>query len=379
MAWYTARWGSLFVVTYLLARQSEVPLVIQAAGSLLFLPLLAGGFVGGLLTARGDCWRLLRATLAGLCLTGAVMTAVALAGTAPLWALFAYLLLVGLGQLVNMTVHREALFQLVGARHASHSLVVDALQMSSSMALGPLVAGVLIQLGGSVAAFAGLFALHAVGLLGYRRVRPLAPSVRVPTSKLTEQWRVSRRLLGSSRSLRLALAITITMNSLVYGYISLVPLLLGRFHTSALTTSLLASGDGLGQMCAGLVFTTLGLRRHGLVLVIGAMTTCTGILVFSQAPVPLVAFGALVIAGTGTSGYAATQTVAALKNAAPAERGAVLGLMTTAIGFTPVGMLLIGGLAAALPASTALLLTTSIALIVVAGLALNGRDTLRAR
>jgi hypothetical protein len=42
----------VFVVTYLLACESGSPLVIQAAGALLFVPLLFGGFLGGLLTQR---------------------------------------------------------------------------------------------------------------------------------------------------------------------------------------------------------------------------------------------------------------------------------------------------------------------------------------
>lgn len=379
MAWYTARWGSLFVVTYLIAQGSQSPFLVQSAGALLFVPLLAGGFLGGMLIQRCDVWLLLRTTLGVLCLAAAVMTALALAGAVRLWTLFPFILLAGIGQLVNMTVHRAALFSMVGTRHGPHTLVVDALQMSSSMALGNVVGGALIEVGGPEAAFAGLMALHAVALAGYWRIRPDAPVERPMPASLGEQWRLSTSLLRRSRSLRLALAVTVTMNSLVFGYLSLVPLLVREFDPSALLASLLAAGDGFGQVCAGLVFTALGLRRPGLVLALGAMTTCTGILVFSQASAPGVAFAALVLAGTGTSGYAASQTVVALKDAEQHERGAVLGLVSTAIGMTPVGMILIGVLAGTMPAAAALALTTGTALGLVACIGFAGRGTLRAR
>jgi len=112
------------------------------------------------------------------------------------------------------------------------------------------------------------------------------------------------------------------------------------------------------------------------VLAAGAIITSSSILVFSQASAPGPAFVALVFAGVGTSGLAATQTVAALKDAEADERGAVVGLVRTAMGAMPVGMLLIGSLAAVVPAEPALALTAGVA--VVLAVALRGRTTLRA-
>jgi MFS family permease len=220
--------------------------------------------------------------------------------------------------------------------------------------------------------------LHLIALSCFRRIRPTSSAPRVSTSSMAGHWAVTLRVLRRSRNLRLALAITVAMNSFVYGYISLVPLLVGRFDSSALVVSLLAAGDGLGQVCAGLVLMTLGIRRPGVVLAAGAIITSSSILVFSQASAPGPAFVALVFAGVGTSGLAATQTVAALKDAEADERGAVLGLVSTAIGAMPVGMLLIGSLAAVVPAESALALTAGIGLAVVLAVALRGRATLRA-
>jgi MFS family permease len=378
MAWYTARWGSLFVVTYLLARETGSPVLVQVAGALLFLPLLAGGFLGGLLTQRRDSKRLVTGSLAALCLVVAVMGAVAALGSVPLWTLFPFILLVGVGQLVNMTVQRDLLFAVVGPRHVRHALVVDAVQTSTSMALGNVTAGALVEVGGPTGAFGGLLLLHLAGLLCLQRIqRPVAaaPVVGLGTS---DQWRATMRVLRRSPALRLALAITISMNSCVYGYLSLVPLLVRRFDPSPMTASLLAAGDGLGQVCAGLVLMTLGVRHPGRLLAGGAVVTSIGILVLSQATGPTQAFVALVLAGIGTSGYAATQTVVALRDAAPEEQAAVLGLISTAIGAMPVGMLSIGVLAWVLPTETALALTAAIGLTLVLGCAFVGRATLRA-
>jgi hypothetical protein len=46
----------------------------------LFLPLLAGGFFGGIMTARGEALRVLVSTLAALCGVSAVIVLTALAG-----------------------------------------------------------------------------------------------------------------------------------------------------------------------------------------------------------------------------------------------------------------------------------------------------------
>lgn len=380
MAWYVARWSSLFAVTFALASGSGSPGLVQLAGALLFLPLLAGGLAGGRRARRGDPWQLLLGTLAALCWLSAGMTALGASGLLAEWMLFPFILLAGIGQLVNFTAHREVIFDVVGYRRAPQALVVEAFQITTSMAVGKVLAGALLEIGGATAAFGGLLALHAAGLFGLRRARAAAgpapaPPVQLAPVESRSWWHASAELVRRHRQLRFALAVTVAMNTFVYGYISLVPLLLSRFDSSALTISLLASGDGLGQIAAGLCFTVAGIRRHDRVLTWGAITTGAAIFGFALAPSPALAFAALVVAGIGTSGYAATQTAVALRDVDPASRPAVLGLVSIAIGATPAGMLATGALASVIEARTALALSAGIGLALVLAILAAGRAT----
>jgi len=353
--WHTTRWGGLFTTTYLLTATGASPMLIQEVGALLVLPLLVGGFLGGLVSDRFDRKRLVVATQLLLVPVQVAMLAVVALGVVEVWMCVPFMLCLGLGGLVNMTAQRPFIYELVGSRHASRAMTIESTVQAGSIVFGALAGGALIERIGVAAAYAAMAGLLVVATLLLLTV----PSTRDVQQRargvsLAGQLRVSARLVHRSRRLVATLLVTVAMNLFLFSYVPLVPAVAADLAAGALFAGALAAAEGVGQLVGGVVLARTGVRRHGLVFAGGGLLGLVGLLVFAVVPVPGVAFAALFAAGVGHAGFSATQAMLAIESAAPSERGAALGVLSTAIGAMPLGMVLVGVLASATGARTAL-------------------------
>jgi hypothetical protein len=81
-----------------------------------------------------------------------------------------------------------------------------------------------------------------------------------------------------------------------------------------------------------------------------------------------IAFAALVVSGVGQAGFASMQSLLAIESASVFERGAALGVLSTAIGSLPLGMVVIGLGAQALGPRPALLASAVTGFVALVGL-----------
>jgi MFS family permease len=141
-------------------------------------------------------------------------------------------------------------------------------------------------------------------------------------------------------------------------------------------TGALSAAAGCGQIAAGTVLTSRKVKRHGLVFAGGAAIALAGLCAFATVPVIALAFVALIVAGTGQAGFASMQSVLAIESAAGSERGVALGVLSTAIGSLPLGMVVIGVAASQLGARPALLASAIVGLAAMLCLTLRSPELL---
>jgi MFS family permease len=347
--WHATRWGGLFVGTYLVTKLTHAPFLSQLAGASIFAPMLLGGIAAGVLSDRFDRHRIIYLTHALLIPMSVVMAVLVQIGTVRVWLVFPFMLVLGIGGLVNMTSQRTLIYDTVGPRFAARALTWDTVGMASASVASTLLGGVLIQLVGTGAAIGLLSAALCLSALLLRRVprplratEPVATGPAPPALSLRGQVSVGLGVARHSSALRSLLAVTVVVNIFYFSFIPLVPVMAERLGANAVFTGVLASAAGLGQLGAGLLLAGRDVRRHGRVFMIGSIVALCGLAGFAVAPFLTLAVLSLLVAGTGQAGFSSMQSLLAIESVGRAEQGAALGLLCTAVGALPIGMLAVG-------------------------------------
>jgi predicted MFS family arabinose efflux permease len=378
--WHTTRGGGLFTTAYLLTQVYGKPMINQLAGAMLFLPML-GGIVVGAYSDRFERKRLILAVQMLLMPVEFVMFWLVQRGDVRLWMTVAFMFLLGLGGLVNMTAQRPMIYEMVGPRLAARAMTIESTAQAASMTIGTLIGGLLIDRVGIGAAYFGMGILLCLSMLLLLRVP--GPTYRAPrnpaqVTSLRAQLQAGRRLLRRSAPLQAMLLGTVVVNLTLFGFIPLVPVLARQFGDGAQLAGLLAAAPGFGQILAGSVLASHPPARHFLLFVGGCVTGLGGVLLLSGSPVFPLAFVALLVTGVGTSAFASMQSLLAIESAGESERGVALGLMSTCIGALPIGAVVLGALAELLGTRAALATSTSVGLVLFGFLTVRFRVLVRA-
>ena len=366
--WHTTRWGGLFSCGYLVTALTDAPILNQLVGASIFAPMLLGGLIAGALSDRLDRRRVITTAQMILMPISLAMFVLVQTGQVRVWMVFPFMIALGVGGLVNMTAQRALIYETVGPRFAGRAMPMEAVGSSSSSMAGALVGGALIEAVGIGASFGLLAVTLCLSAALLRMVPPTAVRTVAERSTITipDQLRASVALLRRSRMLASLLGVTVVFNFFYFAFIPLVPVMAERFGASALMTGVLGAAVGAGQLLAGVTFAAFHVTRRGRVYVGGTVVALFSLGVFAIASHFVIGAIALLAAGAGSGGFGSMQSVLVIESAGDAERGAALGLLSTAIGALPLGMLLLGVSAELLGAQRALLASSCVGLAMLA-------------
>ncbi len=342
LVWHLTRWGVAFLGTFLVNELTGSPRLVQLAGTALYAPLLVGGVLGGLVSDRVDRLVTVRAQLAVLIPASIAIGLLVRADRAPLWALYLYLFVVGVGWVTDMTSRRALVFDLVGESRIDNAMAFESLSLSSGMVLGALAGGSAVEAVGVGSAFFVIAGLLAVSLLVLGPVRS-PPKLRSQSDDVTDGGVVDGlRRLRRERSVFAILGVTVIANFFLFAYFPIVPVVADQLGATPLLVGLLTAGTGIGMMTGSLVMARLRPRRRGLVYTLGVALALALLVPFALAPTYPLALAAIIVSGFGAGLFGSTQTTLVMA-AAPAElRGRALGLLSMAIGALPLGMYVLG-------------------------------------
>ncbi len=367
VVWSLCRWAIGFLGAYVVSDLTGSPRLVQLTGALLWAPLLFAGLMGGAASDRLPRRTLLLAQFTILGPLTAGIGLLSLFDRLPLWVLYLYMVMAGFGWVIDMTVRRAMVYDLVGDSHVDKAMAFEGLASSLGLAAGTLAGGILIGTVGVAGAYLSVAGAIAVAALLLTRVptvaRPKTGTVERPPlrAELIEGF----RLVGRWPVLASVLGVTALTNFFHFAYFPMVPVIAEQLDASPAATGALAAATGMGMAVGSLIVLRLPVRR-GAAYVLGAAGAFVFLLGFATFDRYLLVFVSLLVASSFAGMFGATQSALVMTSVGEEVRGRAMGLLSMAIGMLPLGMMALGEVAEAIGSNSALLTSNLVGLAFLA-------------
>lgn len=386
VVWSLCRWAIGFLGAYVVTEATGSPRLVQLTGALLWAPLLLAGPIGGAVSDRLPRRALLLGQFVVLGPLTALVGGLALADRLPLWALYAYMVMAGFGWVIDMTVRRALVYDLVGDPLVDRAMAFEGLASALGLAIGALAGGALIAGFGAGGAYLAVACAIGVAALLLTAVPASAPTdvegspppdghegradgdtAATGRSKRSFLGEVADgiRLIGRWPVVASILGVTALTNFFHFAYFPIVPVIAERVTDSPVATGALASATGLGMAVGALVILLAPVPRGPAYAVGsgGAFVFLIGFAVFDRY---WLVFVSLFLASCFVGLFGATQSALVMTAVDEAMRGRAMGLLSMAIGMLPIGMTVLGEVAERFGAPTGLVLANVIGFVCLA-------------
>ena len=373
---YVSRWLQMTLLSWLVLELTDSPWLVALVGFFGFAPSLLLGVIGGVLADRLDRRRLLMATQAMNFAAALAMTVLLHTGTVEYWHAYLIIMVSGMGWALDFPSRRSIIHDLLGRGGVTNAIALDSVGMHTSRMLGPALGGTLIVLAGVSGGYVvvTLFYLATVVLIRSMRLpqnlRPPVPSGAARSESASPRTGDGRdpgpranqglhnilgnlaegfRYVRGQPAIMATLLITFLMNLMLFPYMQMVPVIARDvLGVGPGLMGMLMASEGLGALTGAVVIASAGnIRYQGRVYIGGTMLALLALLLFSFSRSYGVSVAILLVLGLGTACFATMQATIVMLLAKDEMRGRVLGVMSLAIGASPLGTLLVGGLASA--------------------------------
>ena len=347
-----------FAVLDLTGSATDLGLVFTAHAAVMIALLLVGGVVGDRVSPR--------IAMLGADLTRAVSTAILatllIAGTAEIWQLALLYAIDGAATAFFNPASTAIVPQVVPGRRLQEANALLNISRHGGKVVGPALAGVLLALGTpgtALAVNAATFAVSALCLFGVRA--PKAPQIDTEPaffSELRHGWREF-----SSRRWMVAIVVSAAVSNGIFFPVFQVlgPVVSNESLDGSSSWALIMALFGVGGLLGAVAALSLRPRRP---LLVGEVLICLiaipALLLAIPASTAAIAIGALVSAATVGFGEVLYDTVVA-QNVPPESLSRVVAYdWFGALALEPVGLALVGPLAAGIGTSTTLWLGAAV-------------------
>jgi MFS family permease len=276
---------------------------------------------------------------------------------------------------LDFTTRRTMLPSLVGRHRTVDALLLETLVQGSAFTAGPFIGGWLIEVYGMVNVYALVAAMPLISVSLYLGL-PDLPSTLKNAGRRESALRTIALGLSYVRHNRVIagiLGITVVMNVFTFPSMSLMPVFARDvLFQGPVGLGLLGAASGVGALI-GMPLINVLRRRVSTTYLFAASSGAMSAVVFFFAlstDFPL-SLALLVVAGIGQSGFSALQSSVILVEASEEMRDRAMGALLLAIGASPLGRLLIGGIAAAWNTPVAAQICCAAAVVAVAAVMLT--------
>jgi MFS family permease len=367
LLWNQARWMDQVVLGWVVLEMTNSAWHLAVVAALRWLPLLMFGVAGGAVADRVDRRRLLIGAQ-GMGLLVCLATALLLATghfDFGLAALAAFLL--GLQWAVDWPTRRALIPDLVGRELTVNAVALEAVSMNLTRVVGPLIAGGLITYVNPAAAFFIMALLYTVEI-ALLKVMPLAVRGRqVASGPMLRYLLDGFDKLRGNQPIVGVLLISAFMNVLVFPSQQLLPVFARDvLHVDAIGLGALSAAAGVGSFLgAGAIAFSRSVPRSGLLFWMGSTLMSVCLVGFALSGDFVVALALLAVGGVGHAVFSSLQSTIVLGRASDQLRGRAMGILTLAIGSSPLGALEIGALTVWLGAPFAVALNAGACAVLV--------------
>ena len=322
-------------------RSSFVGMVAFAAG----IPFLFVSIPGGLLLDRYDRRRILLLCQI-IAATGAVLISIdVLTGTVRPWHLLLFAFVNGSLQAIMNPAQQAIVPSLVSRRRLTNGIALMSAGQNMTRVVGPSVAGAIIGIAGTGAAFLCQAAalLVALVLLGTARFPDI--SVKGAVTSLGSVFDGARIVWHRSDIRAIITLVSITI-LLVFPYMSFLPV----FARDVLGVGpeglgILMAASGFGAVLGSIYVATSKQHVSGKTFTLSGIAYGFIIAGFAVAPSLLWALPLLVAGGFLGSAYVSSINASIQHRISDDVRGRVMSIYMLTWGFTPIGAIVIGELA----------------------------------
>ena len=327
--------------------------MVQLAGVALWSPLLLGGVVGGWVSDRFDRRRIVIGqffvTIPGLVILGWIE----ISGRLQLWMIYPVLFVTGVGWVFDMVGRRVIIYDVVGTEKIDNALALESSGTAVALAFGALAGGSLIQAAGVGWALVVMGALQVISLTTFSMVPAITQRNQSAAAAGVSALIEGVKMLRTEKSLLSILGVTAFVNFFFFSSSPLLQVVGGKFGVGPALLGLLAAMLGIGMFVGSLGVARYKPRRRGLIYVVGSYIAFTFMVGFALLPWYLPSAMFLAFAAVGMGFFGSTQAILVMDAVSEERRGRALGLLSSAIGVLPLGMLVVGEIAEVFGASTA--------------------------
>jgi len=313
-----------------------------------FLPMLLFSLWGGVIADRYSKRRILMVTQTVMGMLALMLGVLALTGDVRIWQVYALAFALGLATTVDNPTRQAFAVEMVGRGGMANAIALNSAVFNLARIAGPAVAGVVIGLLGTPAAFLLNAASYGAVLIGLKLMRPteLYPAQR--SERGDGQLREALSYVRARTTLWMPLVLVFFVATFGMNF-QVTTALMSRtvFHTGASAFGFASAVFAAGALGGALLAARRSRPTLRLLLVtsfvFGILEILTGV-----APDYLTFLLALVPTGLALVTFTTAANSSTQLNTAPDMRGRVMGLyMLVFLGGTPLGSPLTGWLAEA--------------------------------
>ena len=350
--WNLSRWGVSFIGPFIANDLTGSARMVQLAGVALWSPLLFGGVVGGWVSDRFDRRRIVIGqffvTIPGLAILGWIE----ITGRLQLWMIYPVLFVTGVGWVFDMVGRRVIVYDLVGPEKIDNALALESSGTAMALAFGALAGGSLIQGVGVGWALIVMGALQIISLATFATVPSITARRKVAAAGFTALIE-GIKMLRTEKNLISILGVTAFVNFFFFSSTPLLQVVGGKFNVGPALLGLLAAMLGIGMFIGSIGVARYHPVRRGLLYVTGSYIAFAFMVGFALSPWYATSAMFLVCASIGMGFFGSTQSILVMDSVSEERRGRALGLLSSAIGVLPLGMLAVGEIAEVFGASQA--------------------------
>ena len=355
---YRILWGStslgnicmfmdMVVLGLLVLRETDSPWWVALVGSLRFMPWLVFGIFAGLIADRANRLRVMRVARSANVVVIAILLLLVVTDSFQPWHALLTALALGWAFVLDIPSRHSFIYDLVGSQNLVRAMSLDSMTFTVGIILGPLSAGLFVELTGFTGAYAFLLALYVLSFIGISRVKGQMARPRGASQPVWQSLVGSVRYAYGNRTIRAILAVTLIMNFMAFSAMQLYPVVArDHLHVGPGLTGVLISAAGIGTLIGATTIVYLSTTRyHGRIFVLGSSVHLLGLLLFALSPWYALSYLMLMMVGLGSSGFSTMQNTITLMASAPERRGASLGVLGLCVGSGPLGTLVMGAMA----------------------------------